>query len=821
MSERFTLILAVVFCISSVCFSQNDRSVVVSQTCNNLAESSRTSVIVDPIAQDSYIEAVDFGNELQQMFKNALLKTGCFNVITNSTVAGFQLYTKPEYYIVPNQRQINQAGFRIEINVENVYEPGGELLKNMSRDASIQFTLKISTLDGKQLIVKTIQETGTAYGSWNQERDLIGLRRIFSFRTAALLTAIKIALGKSIDYLHEAIRLKELERQLNQSRLDSFKALQSKADTNFKQDNYPAAAQIGHQMDSLWKRYFPDRLNPYECFIGMVIASDNGDCRAAEKFSNCFEETYKLIECDLSIGNDSLVFFHLQELDKYFGTILSRVVSYQQTCPDFAKLTYNYALLTKGFLMERDKNLQTLLNSFQGFRAQPLLRKLIEKKREELRLHMTLPVSKQQSLSLEREVSQLVKEVASVVPDFPKKIIRPVHWEEIQQQLDQGLDPKISTAAIEYLLVPSLDVSPPDTTLIAVGIITGGKAPTLVSLGSIRSIPAVLSQNYASANIRGQESLPLPSPASSSKDLDLSVHNFLWKPLSDLLIGINKVYLAPIGELNFISFETIPTNINNMLLGDRLEIHQLFSTRRLAQPQSPIMSDGKTHVFALGNIDYGRASKSNWRTLVHTKPEIDSIKVFCQKKNYDVVEVLEKQEASESNLQEKFRNYSNPSILHFSTHGFYYPHPVRSLNTIVPMNAIGLILSGANRYAHTEIPPAQREDGWLYASEIENMNLANVRLVVIPACKSGLGQAFHNEGVLGLPRAFRKAGAQDILVSLSDIDDEKAKEFIVEFYRRFLAGKISTHNALRETRSFFKHKHPQNPAYWAGWVLIE
>lgn len=821
MSERFTLLLAVVFCISSVCFSQNNQSIVVSQTCNNLPESSRISVIISPIKQNSDIEATEFGSEFLLMFKNALLGTGCFNVITNSPVGGFQLYTKPGYFTVPSQRQINQAACRIEINIEDINEPGGELYPNLLRDAYIDYSIIFFSPDGRKIAVKTIQETGTASGHWSQERDLIGLRRISSFRTAAQLTAIKTALGKSIDYLHEALKLITLEDQLNQSRLDTLNTMKSDADTKFKHDSFPEAAKIGHQMDALWTRYFPDRLNPYQCFTAMVIAANDGDCRAMKKFSDCFEETYKLIECDLSIGNDSLVFLHLQELDKYFGTILSRIVTYQDTCRGFAELSYNYALLTKGFLMERDKNLQTLLNGFQGFRAQPLLRKLIEKKREELRVHMTPPVSKEQSLSLEKEVNQLVNELTKVIPDFPKKIIRPVRWEDIQQQLDQGLNPKISTAAIEYLLVPSLGVSPPDTMLVAVGLITGNEKPTMVPLGSIKSIPAVLSKNYASANIRGQESLPVPLPNSSSKDLDLSVHNFLWKPLSDLLIGVDKVYLAPIGELNFVAFEAIPTNSNNMLLGDRLEIHQLFSTRRLAQPQSPIMSDGKTHVFALGNVDYGRASKSNWRTLVHTKPEIDSIKLFCQKNNYDVVEVLEEQEASESNLHEKFKNYSNPSILHFATHGFYYPHPIRSLNTIAPMKTIGLVLSGANRYAHSEIPLAQREDGWLYASEIENMNLANVRLVVIPACKSGLGQAFHNEGVLGLPRAFRKAGAQDILVSLSDIDDEKAKEFIVEFYRRFLAGKISTYDALHETRSFFKHKYPQNPAYWAGWVLIE
>ena len=125
--------------------------------------------------------------------------------------------------------------------------------------------------------------------------------------------------------------------------------------------------------------------------------------------------------------------------------------------------------------------------------------------------------------------------------------------------------------------------------------------------------------------------------------------------------------------------------------------------------------------------------------------------------------------------------------IHLATHGFFAPATVHSARTnrqrsgerilgrlvdsveelrgVHPSLMSGVALAGANRHWQKgEVPasPSDKEpdDGILTALDVEGLNLADVDLVVLSACETGLGQLAGGEGTLGLQRAFQIAGAK-------------------------------------------------------------
>ena len=137
---------------------------------------------------------------------------------------------------------------------------------------------------------------------------------------------------------------------------------------------------------------------------------------------------------------------------------------------------------------------------------------------------------------------------------------------------------------------------------------------------------------------------------------------------------------------------------------------------------------------------------------------------------------------------------------------------------IDPMLRSGLMLAGGNRAWMGDSIPNAIEDGILTAKEISHLDLRGTELVVLSACETGLGDV-SSEGVFGLQRAFKQAGAQTIIMSLWNVKDEATKYLMTNFYSYLMQG-MSKREAFIQARNKCRDQFP-DPEAWAAFIMLD
>jgi CHAT domain-containing protein/Tfp pilus assembly protein PilF len=144
-------------------------------------------------------------------------------------------------------------------------------------------------------------------------------------------------------------------------------------------------------------------------------------------------------------------------------------------------------------------------------------------------------------------------------------------------------------------------------------------------------------------------------------------------------------------------------------------------------------------------------------------------------------------------------------IVHFATHAVIdNTHPELS----------GVVLSLVDEQG-------QQQDGFLRMHEIFNLKLP-AELVVLSACRSGLGKEIRGEGLVGLTRGFMYSGARRVVVSLWSVNDRATAELMALFYRKMFekrgAGSVAA--ALRSAQvEMWREGRWPSPYYWGAFIL--
>ena len=91
-------------------------------------------------------------------------------------------------------------------------------------------------------------------------------------------------------------------------------------------------------------------------------------------------------------------------------------------------------------------------------------------------------------------------------------------------------------------------------------------------------------------------------------------------------------------------------------------------------------------------------------------------------------------------------------------------------------------------------------------------------LVTLSGCGTGLNVVVGGDELLGLVRGLLYAGAQGVLVTLWDVNDQSTAEFMKLFYEH-LKTNPSKARAVQYATAELRKKYP-HPYYWAPFVLV-
>jgi CHAT domain-containing protein len=302
------------------------------------------------------------------------------------------------------------------------------------------------------------------------------------------------------------------------------------------------------------------------------------------------------------------------------------------------------------------------------------------------------------------------------------------------------------------------------------------------------------------------------------KERGSKLYSILIEPIAKYLSGYESICIIPHGVLHNLPFNALISDESKPLfLIDKYKISYAPSLTVLNLAYKPNHTK-KTTLLAIGNslevnIKDLNVEEDKLGRLRFVNDEVQEVGSLF---NDSDKTVFIDDKATETVVKNESHRFD---IILFSAHGILLANePLKSC----------IFLQGDN----------ENKDGRLTVSDIEKMHL-NSNLVILSACETGLVTGYeggdgkneykakfpHGDDLVGLQRAFIKAGSSSVLSTLWVVNDEATKSLIVDFVKRYKEGKDKV-TALQEATLMLKqHKEKQSneewehPHYWAPFIL--
>lgn len=347
------------------------------------------------------------------------------------------------------------------------------------------------------------------------------------------------------------------------------------------------------------------------------------------------------------------------------------------------------------------------------------------------------------------------------------------------------------------------------------------------------------------------------------------VGSMVWDHITDAMgEGVKDIYFSPSGLFYHWGIEYLKRH-DGKRINETYGMHRLSSTKTLAQRKArkPFSS-----AVVYGGIDYNipfevmqeireydmmlaqnadtyvtdsenmlalfdsdqaacdtlTATRGSVDYLPGTAEEADAISSQLRAKGISV-SLFKEEQATEESF--KALNGKKLSTLHIATHGFALNEDNKSRQQLalllgasnaerdMSMNFSGLLFAGANNVLRGQKAPEGLDNGILTSKEISIMDLRGLDLVVLSACQTGLGE-IKEDGVFGLQRGFKKAGANTILMSLWSVSDQATQLMMTSFYENILAG-AERREAFNKAQEHVRNSGFTDPYYWASFILLD
>lgn len=374
--------------------------------------------------------------------------------------------------------------------------------------------------------------------------------------------------------------------------------------------------------------------------------------------------------------------------------------------------------------------------------------------------------------------------------------------------------------------------------------------PTLRRVGNIQALSAQVRAWYQD----------LRSPAADVARLrrnGLALRQTLLDPIV-ALAAQRRVFIVPEGELFRLSFAALPDNSQGYLIETGTRVHTLAHETELMLPMAPPHAEqtllagapdfpGATEATAMAQRQLClRATRQGFAAIPNAARELNELQQLMSAASpTSQITLLDGAGATKANV---LAALPRATIVHLATHGFSLDESCGDDGSMRAKDGSDTALPGASQrgvtldrpqtaaagiadasfvsglaFSGASVTPGSAPVGVLSAGEMGTLDLSHLDWVALSACDSGLGPIGRNEGVFGMRRALRLAGARTVVMSLWQVDDAATADLMQNLYRaRFLSHDDVPDAMAKAMRGVIAarraHGESDQPYFWAAFI---